>query len=237
MSFRHSSNLSNQGSYILVSLHQTPIIKHCLGSSHSLLVGRSPTTDITLFNPSVSNKHAIISVQAQTGSVYLRDMESTNGTFVNGDKMSRGEMRELVAGDIIRFGFDDKSWRLEKDEGAESSETRRLSLGQPSGVRRLSMGQPNQISGYNGSNAGQSGYNAALSGHQSGIPSGHHSALHYSVQPLSSTTTSIHEDFSEQQRQDVLRKSISRNSFPHVQRNRASSPSRLSSSPFSFSRT
>eukprot|EP00818_Percolomonas_sp_WS_P005681 CAMPEP_0117449670 /NCGR_PEP_ID=MMETSP0759-20121206/8064_1 /TAXON_ID=63605 /ORGANISM="Percolomonas cosmopolitus, Strain WS" /LENGTH=406 /DNA_ID=CAMNT_0005242151 /DNA_START=245 /DNA_END=1465 /DNA_ORIENTATION=- len=48
-------------------------------------------------------------------------MDSTNGTFVNGEKLGKGEMRQLTNGDIVRFGFDEKSWRLQRDDYGEAS--------------------------------------------------------------------------------------------------------------------
>jgi len=52
----------------------------------------------------VSDKHALISIIQ--GDYYIRDLGSTNGTYVNGDKIGNNN-RRLVDGDIIKTGFVD----------------------------------------------------------------------------------------------------------------------------------
>lgn len=116
----------------------TTHFRHFLPKSDSVLIGRSSTTDLTLDNPSVSNKHAIISVRES--SVYLRDLESTNGTFVNGEKLSKSDLKEVQAGDIIRFGFDPNSWRLEKTDSKTDFEKFDLKNEINSSPRGLSSG-------------------------------------------------------------------------------------------------
>ena len=62
-------------------------------------IGRSDESDIFLVDPSVSRKHALIDVDA--GWPIVHDMESTNGTFVNGERI---ETRRLNEGDLVAFG-------------------------------------------------------------------------------------------------------------------------------------
>ena len=49
-----------------------------------VLVGRAQSCDIVIDKPSISAIHAIVEVKENTIKVY--DMNSTNGTFVNGKK-------------------------------------------------------------------------------------------------------------------------------------------------------
>lgn len=63
-------------------------------------VGRNEESDIFLVDPSVSRNHAEVDVD-QAGAL-VRDLSSTNGTFVN-DQRVVGSMR-AVAGDVITFG-------------------------------------------------------------------------------------------------------------------------------------
>ena len=51
--------------------------------------------------PTVSRRHAVISL-AQ-GRWAVRDMGSTNGTFVNGARLDRGETRPIGNGDRVGF--------------------------------------------------------------------------------------------------------------------------------------
>jgi putative nucleotidyltransferase with HDIG domain len=66
-----------------------------------LRAGRLATVEIALDDSSVSRRHAEIKYTPHGWRV--RDMGSTNGTFVNGEKIGPGE-RALKAHDIIRFG-------------------------------------------------------------------------------------------------------------------------------------
>lgn len=52
-------------------------------------------------NSAVSRLHAKIS--KENGSSFITDLNSTNGTFVNGVKVESGSRKELHHGDIIRF--------------------------------------------------------------------------------------------------------------------------------------
>jgi Protein of unknown function (DUF3662)/FHA domain len=63
------------------------------------LIGRSEECDVFLVDPSVSRTHAIVEVLE--GEPSVRDLGSTNGTFVNGERV---ESRSLRAGDELMFG-------------------------------------------------------------------------------------------------------------------------------------
>ena len=63
-------------------------------------IGRLVGNDVALDDASVSSRHAEIVVQ--DGVVILRDLDSTNGTFLNGEQMT-GE-HPLNEGDEIYFG-------------------------------------------------------------------------------------------------------------------------------------
>jgi predicted component of type VI protein secretion system len=67
---------------------------------HKLTVGRVGDNDVQLDEGSVSSHHAEIEL-GEAGSV-LRDLDSTNGTFLNGEQVT-GEVA-LREGDEIYFG-------------------------------------------------------------------------------------------------------------------------------------
>src|SRR5438105_1897182 len=67
----------------------------------SIKIGRVKEMDIFIDNPSVSRSHAELAKQAD-GSWIVRDAGSSNGTFVNGDKLA-GD-RPLKTGDEISMG-------------------------------------------------------------------------------------------------------------------------------------
>lgn len=51
------------------------------------VIGRSASIELVLVEDMVSRKHARITVQ--NGKIYLEDLGSTNGTFVNGEKVTK----------------------------------------------------------------------------------------------------------------------------------------------------
>lgn len=51
------------------------------------LIGRNPTTDIRLLDDGISREHAIILYDADSDSYSLEDLQSTNGTQVNGKRV------------------------------------------------------------------------------------------------------------------------------------------------------
>jgi len=62
-------------------------------------IGRSEESDVFLVDPSVSRTHAVVEVDGVEPLV--RDLGSTNGTFVNGERI---EARPLRDGDELMFG-------------------------------------------------------------------------------------------------------------------------------------
>lgn len=63
-------------------------------------LGRSLDADIRLEDEGVSRSHAMMT-RAETGNVELRDLDSTNGTYVNGMRVSEFQLRD---GDRIQVG-------------------------------------------------------------------------------------------------------------------------------------
>ncbi len=70
----------------------------------SFTIGRAPDNDIVIPKniTSVSGRHCEIVVQ--NGTAYLRDMGSTNGTFVNGRRVSSGQLVPLQHGMQVSLG-------------------------------------------------------------------------------------------------------------------------------------
>ncbi|MBW2733708.1 MAG: DUF4388 domain-containing protein [Deltaproteobacteria bacterium] len=70
-----------------------------LRPSAELIIGRSSDLDMVLVEDMVSRKHAKISTD--NDQIVIQDLGSTNGTFVNGEKVKRVRLRE---GDRILIG-------------------------------------------------------------------------------------------------------------------------------------
>ncbi len=71
-----------------------------IGATPEIKMGRQPDNHIQLRDPKVSRFHAVIH---QRGSqLYLEDLRSTNGTFLNGEPL--GKQKRLMPGDQIKIG-------------------------------------------------------------------------------------------------------------------------------------
>ena len=70
-----------------------------LGEGQEIVIGRSSELDMVLVEEMVSRKHARIALSE--GVITIEDLGSTNGTFVNGEKVERGTLKE---GDRVLVG-------------------------------------------------------------------------------------------------------------------------------------
>ena len=64
-------------------------------------VGRNPMCDLRINDPSISRKHAEVRLDAASGAYSVYDLNSSNGTYVNGE---RHQQHELTDGDEIMCG-------------------------------------------------------------------------------------------------------------------------------------
>jgi hypothetical protein len=75
----------------------------------SLVLGRDPGESLVAAAfadfENVSRRHATVTV-SDTGEATVRDEYSTNGTFVNGDRVLPGRDVRLADGDSVRLGAD-----------------------------------------------------------------------------------------------------------------------------------
>lgn len=71
-------------------------------SGDLLTIGRDPMSDITLTDPEVSRQHARLTL-TEDGSYEIQDLGSTNGTFVDGNRLG-GEKVRLSPGQVVIVG-------------------------------------------------------------------------------------------------------------------------------------
>lgn len=67
------------------------------------LIGRQPTCDIALEHPSLSRQHAVLQHRSN-GALYVFDLASTHGTFLNKQRLDPNTYVQVVNGDFIKFG-------------------------------------------------------------------------------------------------------------------------------------
>jgi hypothetical protein len=78
-----------------------------------LSVGRVSDNELSLNDASVSKIHAALTMNPQ-GTLLVADTGSTNGTYINGRRISYGEARQIEDGDVVGFG--DVEVRFRKNE-------------------------------------------------------------------------------------------------------------------------
>ncbi|HEX2716646.1 MAG TPA: adenylate/guanylate cyclase domain-containing protein [Gemmatimonadaceae bacterium] len=84
-----------------------------LRAGGTLVVGRALTSDIPVLDPTISRRHA--EVACDESGVHVRDLGSSNGTFLNGVKVDEAR---LAPGDIVTFGK--VPFRLKETSAAEN---------------------------------------------------------------------------------------------------------------------
>lgn len=82
----------------LIVTHQGTVIKEFELLKEKITVGRKPSNDIVLDDPTVSGVHAAFLHMQHT---YIEDMKSTNGVKLNGKPVNK---RQLNHGDLVLIG-------------------------------------------------------------------------------------------------------------------------------------
>lgn len=70
-----------------------------LPGTGTVLVGRAATSDVPIYDPTISRRHA--EVQLAASGVLVRDLGSSNGTFLNGARITEATASD---GDVVTFG-------------------------------------------------------------------------------------------------------------------------------------
>jgi smad nuclear-interacting protein 1 len=98
---------------LLDTLHVSKQSAYLFGRNHEI-------ADVPVEHPSLSSQHAVLQYRAlphkETGKLncqpYLMDLESTNGTFINGVKIDAARYYQLKKGDVIKFGASTREYVL-----------------------------------------------------------------------------------------------------------------------------
>ena len=70
-------------------------------STEEVVIGRNPTTGITLLDEGISREHALVLFDDDGPGYFIEDLQSTNGTKVNGKRVRSAALAE---GDEIQIG-------------------------------------------------------------------------------------------------------------------------------------
>src|SRR5689334_16247915 len=90
-------------------------------SSTPFWIGRRPDMSLCLSTRTVSSVHAVLH---QEEELLVRDLGSTNGTFVNGHRVLEDTI--VRAGDLLQFA--DVAFRVQPDSGGRDSATQDMDV-------------------------------------------------------------------------------------------------------------
>ena len=115
-----------------------------LGEGQEIVVGRSSELDMVLVEEMVSRKHARIVLT--DGVISIEDLGSTNGTFVNGEKVDRGTLKE---GDRVLIGTNILKVMAIAQDGEQKLDLKAAAAGRVTARQRMSRvgDEPPRMSG------------------------------------------------------------------------------------------
>lgn len=86
----------------LIIIRGTPQGHRYFLTQQEMTLGRDSSADITVSDQGISRKHAKIS--KENGKIFITDLSSSNGTFINDKKIVPGGKVALVKEDMIKLG-------------------------------------------------------------------------------------------------------------------------------------
>lgn len=99
------------------SVHSDGLMRHIPINETPFSVGRYPKAELILLDRSISKIHA--QLVAAGNRLFLRDLDSRNGTFVNGRRIFEDTV--VDAGDLIQFA--NLEFRVGKEDGVDTNRT------------------------------------------------------------------------------------------------------------------
>jgi len=115
-----------------------------LGEGQEIVIGRSSELDMVLVEEMVSRKHARIALA--DGVITIEDLGSTNGTFVNGEKVDRGTLKE---GDRVLVGTNILKVMAIAQDGDQQLDLKAVAAGRVTARQKMSRvgDEPPRMSG------------------------------------------------------------------------------------------
>ena len=115
-----------------------------LAEGQEIVVGRSSELDMVLVEEMVSRKHARIALT--DGVISIEDLGSTNGTFVNGEKVEHGTLKE---GDRVLIGTNILKVMAIAQDGEQKLDLKAVAAGRVTARQKMSRAgdEPPRMSG------------------------------------------------------------------------------------------
>ncbi|XP_021963962.1 putative GPI-anchored protein pfl2 isoform X2 [Folsomia candida] len=111
--------IPGSGEWFLVQ--RTGKIAFRLNPNCLIIVG-SESCDINIQSPSVDKRHAVLCFDPNADSFSLKDLNTTNGTFLNNRRISSDRPETLNNMDLLRFGFDSNVYEVRLGTAAAGPE-------------------------------------------------------------------------------------------------------------------
>src|SRR4051812_15908 len=86
----------------LIIIRGTPQGHRFFLTQPEVILGRDSSADLTVSDQGISRKHAKFT--KEDGKVFITDLGSSNGSYVNDKKINPGEKVTLVKEDMIKLG-------------------------------------------------------------------------------------------------------------------------------------
>ena len=89
------------------TVHVQPLTKRTTASFEGMInVGRTPNNDVVLLSRAISKLHAYFTYSRTDNAYFLTDATSTNGTLINGKKLTPKQPERIFDGDTINFAYE-----------------------------------------------------------------------------------------------------------------------------------
>jgi hypothetical protein len=98
-----------------------------IARGRSISVGRAASNDLVLDDSSVSKIHASLSA-ADEGDLLLADTGSTNGTFLNGERIAYGKAVRVGTGDKVSFGDVEVSFAVTENVSVDQGDGKTVAI-------------------------------------------------------------------------------------------------------------
>ncbi len=108
--------------------------EYALAEGQEIVIGRSSELDMVLVEEMVSRKHARIALAE--GVISIADLGSTNGTFVNGEKVDEGTLKE---GDRVLIGTNILKVVSLAQDGGEKLDLKAVAAGRVTARQRATL--------------------------------------------------------------------------------------------------
>nr|MBF0223772.1 FHA domain-containing protein [Desulfobulbaceae bacterium] len=109
-----------------ISLHDKTIKTFSITEGQTITIGRGKECDVAIDNTAISRHH--LSLVLNGGIFFITDQGSTNGTFVNGTKITTDE--PISENDIVEFG----KFTMQSNLGDESIDDLKISTSVSAGL-------------------------------------------------------------------------------------------------------